>query len=78
MFCGSRPESRSAGATCAGSRGVTPLATCAIAEMCSGVVPQQPPIRLTSEADANSPITSAIWSGISSYSPNALGRPALG
>ena len=44
----------------------------------SGVVPQQPPTRLTSPAPANSSSTAAIWSGVSSYSPNAFGSPALG
>ena len=49
-----------------------------MASMCSGVVPQQPPVRLTRPDAANSPSTSAIWSGVSSYSPNSLGSPALG
>ena len=43
-----------------------------------GVVPQQPPMMLTSPLAANSPTVVAICSGVSSYSPNALGRPALG
>ena len=62
----------------AAMRGATPLAASAIAPMCSAVVPQQPPTMLTSPLVANSPSTSAIWPGVWSYSPNALGRPALG
>ncbi len=77
-FSGSRPDSRSAGATSAARRGSTPLAAVAMAAMCSGVVPQHPPTMLTSPSPANSPSTAAIWSGVSSYSPNALGSPALG
>ena len=38
----------------------------AIAEMCAGVVPQQPPTRFTQPAAANSPMTSAMCSGVSS------------
>ena len=45
---GSSPESRMAAAGSAGTRGSAPFAAVAIAEMCSGVVPQQPPSRLTS------------------------------
>ena len=50
----------------------------AIAAMCSGVVPRHPPTMLTRPAVANSPTTRAIASGVSSYSPKALGRPAFG
>ncbi len=78
MFSGSSPESRIAGCGSAGSRGVAPSMTSAMREMCAGVVPQQPPTRLTSPAPVNSLSTVAIWSGVSSYSPNSLGRPALG
>ncbi len=42
------------------------------------MVPQQPPARLSQPSRANSPMTRAMWSGVSSYSPNSLGRPALG
>ena len=51
---GSRPDSRMAGATSAGSRRSLPSTACAIAAMCAGVVPQQPPTRLTKPASANS------------------------
>ena len=46
--------------------------------MCSAVVPQHPPTMFSSPLVANSPSTSAMWSGVSSYSPNALGSPAFG
>ena len=75
---GSRPESRSAGVVAAGVRGVVPSTTPAIAAMWAGVVPQQPPTRFTKPLSANSPRTAAVSSGDSSYSPNALGRPAFG
>ncbi len=67
-----------AGATSGTTRGLASAAASAIALMWSGVVPQQPPTRLTNPAVANSPTTDAIASGVSSYSPNAFGRPALG
>lgn len=50
----------------------------AIASMCAGVVPQQPPTILRKPAAANSSTTTAISAGDSSYSPKAFGRPALG
>ena len=49
-----------------------------IARMWSGVVPQQPPSRLTRPLAANSLSNSAVSSAVSSYSPNAFGRPAFG
>ena len=36
------------------------------------------PETLTSPAPANSPISRAMYSGLSSYWPNSLGRPAFG
>ena len=78
MTHGSRPDRRRARGTSVGTRGLPPEALLAIAAMCSGVVPQHPPTMLTSPEVANSPTTRAIASGVSSYSPNALGRPALG
>jgi hypothetical protein len=75
---GSRPDRRSAGRTCGGVRGARPSTVAAIAAMCAGVVPQQPPTMLTKPASANSSRTAAVSSGDSSYSPNALGRPAFG
>ncbi len=78
MVNGSRPESRIAGGTSGTTRGALPATACAIAAMCAGVVPQHPPTRLTSPASANSASTAAVSAAASSYSPKALGRPALG
>ncbi|MNG32929.1 hypothetical protein D3C84_1190570 [compost metagenome] len=50
----------------------------AMAWMCGGVVPQQPPTMLRKPLAANSSTTAAISAGVSSYSPKAFGRPALG
>ena len=50
----------------------------AMAAICSGVEPQQPPTTLTSPSRANSSTWEAMKSGVSSYWPKALGRPALG
>ena len=74
----SRPDRRSRGSRGAGARGGTPATASAIARMCSGVLPQQPPTTFSRPARANSPSTSAICSGVSSYSPNAFGSPAFG
>ena len=78
MTHGSSPDRRSAGGTADGVRGAPCVDASAIAAMCAGVVPQQPPTMLTSPAVANSPTTRAIASGVSSYSPKALGSPAFG
>ena len=78
MLSGSRPDSRIAGTTSCRSLGAAPLMACTSASMCAGVVPQQPPTRLTRPLSANSPSIPAKSSGESSYSPNALGRPLLG
>src|SRR5690606_3068924 len=59
-------------------RGGSPATAPAMARMCSGVVPQQPPLLLTRPDCANAPSTAAISAGVSSYSPKAFGRPALG
>jgi hypothetical protein len=75
---GSRPERRIAGSMVGTARRGVPSTAAAMAAMCSGVVPQQPPTRLTNPASANSPITAAVSSAASSYSPKALGSPALG
>jgi 5-methyltetrahydrofolate--homocysteine methyltransferase len=50
----------------------------AIAAICSGVVPQQPPTMLTMPCSHHSRTWAAVVSGPSSYSPRSLGRPALG
>ena len=46
--------------------------------MCSGVVPQHPPIILMNPLSHHFLAYLAIDSGVSSYSPKALGNPALG
>src|SRR3546814_8297233 len=46
--------------------------------ICAGVVPQQPPTRLSRPSRAKPAITPALCSGVSSYSANAFGRPAFG
>jgi hypothetical protein len=63
---GSSPDRRVYGGSFAGTRGGTPATACAIARMCAGVVPQQPPTRLSRPARANSPSISAISAGPSS------------
>ena len=73
-----RSARRIAGACSGTTRGVAPATASATAATWSGVVPQQPPTMLTSPAWANSPTTAAVSEGPSSYSPNALGSPALG
>ena len=78
MFAGSRPASRSIGAISGTVRGRTPCNACASAAMCAGVVPQQPPTMLSRPLPAHSAMCAAIVSGVSSYSPNALGSPAFG
>ena len=55
-----------------------PLTAAAIARVCSGVVPQQPPTTLTSPLSANSRRSELVVSGPSSYPPKALGSPAFG
>ena len=46
--------------------------------MCSGVVPQHPPIIFTQPSSKNFLIFSPISIDDSSYSPKAFGKPALG
>jgi hypothetical protein len=78
MLSGSSPERRRAGAISVGTCGALPSTALLNMAMWSGVVPQQPPTMLTSPLPANSSMIVDIWSGVSSYSPNALGSPALG
>ena len=75
---GSRPDSRSARSTSTGVRRSLPSTARAIAAMCAGVVPQQPPTMLRKPASPNSATIAAVSSAASSYSPKALGSPALG
>jgi hypothetical protein len=75
---GSSPEMRSFFSISGIARGGYTCTASRIALMCAGVVPQQPPMTLSMPAAAHGPICTAIASGDSSYSPKALGRPALG
>jgi hypothetical protein len=63
---GSRPERRIRGAISGTCRGALPATASAMARMCAGVVPQQPPTTLTSPASANSASMAAVASGLSS------------
>jgi hypothetical protein len=78
IVSGSRPARRVRPSGAGGVRGVWPSAAEAIWRMCSGVVPQQPPMMFTRPPDANSRSSPAVSSGPSSYSPKAFGRPAFG
>src|SRR3546814_17718546 len=59
-------------------RGATPSTASAIARMWCGVVPQQPPMKLSRPDSANSFSVADTSPGVSSYSAKALGRLALG
>src|SRR5690554_5978605 len=59
-------------------RGFFPSNTSAIARICSGLVPQQPPAILSRFSVAKSATIDDMFSGVSSYPPNSLGSPALG
>ena len=63
---GSSPESLRIGSRCGGTRGGMPSTASATAEMCAGVVPQQPPTMLTKPLAANSPSTDDVSTGPSS------------
>ncbi len=80
MFIGSSPESRSLWSPAGIERGGRSLTACAMAAMCSGVVPQQPPAMLTKPDCANSPSSDEVISGVSSKPVSLIGfgRPALG
>ena len=75
---GSSPLKCVVGLSSGGVLGAQSATASAIAWMCSGVVPQQPPTMLSQPLRAKSPSTSAMCSGVSSYSPKAFGRPAFG
>ena len=66
MLRGSRPDNRQIGATAGIARGGSPPTASAIARMCAGVVPQQPPMMFTSPERANSPTSADIVSAVSS------------
>ncbi len=78
MVKGSRPDRRQALGMSGITRGGYLPTASAIAWICAGVVPQQPPTMLRKPEAANSSTTAAISAGLSSYSPKAFGRPALG
>ena len=66
------------GAYLVGAIGAASAAIAAIAATWSGVDPQQPPITFSQPSLANESRTAAMFSGVSSYSPNSFGRPAFG
>ena len=72
------PTTRLPARSAEAGRGGVPSTARAMAAMCSGVVPQQPPRMFTRPLAANSPSSPAVSSGVSSYSPKALGSPAFG
>ena len=74
----SSPLSQSVCGFGAGTWGRLPSTNGKYRAMKSGVVPQQPPIMFTSPSFTISPILGAMLSAVSSYSPMALGSPALG
>ena len=75
---GSSPESRISGAMSGTTRGGMSRTASAIARMCSGVEPQQPPTTFSSPSSAKPRSCAAIASGLWSYCPNSFGRPAFG
>ena len=75
---GSKPLSRVSGSGRGRTRGRALATAPAIARMCAGVVPQQPPTRFSQPLWAKSPRAAAMLSGVSSKPPKALGKPAFG
>ena len=63
---------------CTGGRAAAPAALAASSRMCSGPVPQQPPVTFSQPASINRPMVLAIISGVSLYLPSSSGKPALG
>ena len=63
---GSSPESRISGSSSGTRRGGYFATVAAMARMCSGVVPQQPPTTLSRPSRANSSSCAAMNSGLSS------------
>ena len=62
----SSPDSRMRRTLPGTLRGILPATASAMARICSGVVPQQPPTMFTSPASAHSPRWPAVSSGVSS------------
>ena len=77
---GSKPDNRVATSMTGTTRGATSFNASAIALMCGGVVPQQPPAILIKPLVANSLTKPEVSAGFSSkpVSLIGLGRPALG
>ena len=73
----SMPETRDS-LLCTAVRGVAPSTCWANNRMCSGPVPQQPPMTFTHPLPLNRPRASASISGVSLYLPSSSGSPALG
>ncbi len=78
MTNGSRPENRGRPDGSGTLRGGSPSTARTIACVCSGVVPQQPPTRLTSPSSAKARRYRLVSAACSSWSPSAFGRPAFG
>ena len=78
IVSGSRPERRVSRSTAGTARGGSPFTASAIARMCAGFVPQQPPTKFTQPASAKARRSFAIDSGVSSKPPKAFGSPAFG
>ena len=66
MLNGSSPDRRSFLSMFGSLRGGISFSASAIALMCAGVVPQQPPAMFRKPLMANSLITLAVYSGVSS------------
>ena len=75
---GSSPASRKRLSTSGTTRGANGATISAIALICAGVVPQQPPVTLSQPLVAHSRMNAAVSEGSSSYSAIALGSPAFG
>src|SRR5262245_5173912 len=85
LICGvsvnaSCPDSRSQGSTVGTWRGANSLTAAAMALMCAGVVPQQPPTILSQPFAAQSRSCGASVSGVSGNPVGDIGSgsPALG
>ncbi|KAA6426368.1 MAG: hypothetical protein FRX49_03479 [Trebouxia sp. A1-2] len=77
-FSGSSPLNRIFGSTACFFLGSYFSAIALMAAMCSGPVPQQPPMQLTSCSSQKGRISSAISEPFWSYPPMAFGSPAFG
>ena len=78
MLKASSPDRWQAGLYSGMARGACGETISTMVRICSGVVPQQPPTILTIPALAKPCTIVAVSVGVSSYSPNSFGKPALG